>query len=133
VHPVPEEFRTSSEPVPNECGTGTEIPPQRKEEGGRREKERKEETADAVSTKYFFESGVIRLSKNDFDKWADAFANLNLKAELLSLTEWAGKQENWFFAVSSALAKRGREVAAQRAKPPVQLTAREKLYREGIV
>lgn len=59
--------------------------------------------------KYYFESGVIRLTDQDFRKWREAFPNLDLKAELLSLTQWAGEQEKWFFAVSSALAKRNRD------------------------
>lgn len=66
---------------------------------------------DGGSKRYAFESGVIRLSKKDFDGWTLAFANLDLRAELLSLTPWANEQppDKWFFAVSSALAKRNRE------------------------
>jgi uncharacterized protein YdaU (DUF1376 family) len=73
---------------------------------------KKEDTADAVLPleKYEFESGVIRLCKKDFEKWKSAFPSLDLKAELLSLTVWANDQgQKWFFAVSSALAKRNRE------------------------
>lgn len=79
--------------------------------------QRKEDPADAGSSgKYAFESGVICLKQSDFDKWTQAFQHLNLRAELLSLTEWAGQQPKWFFAVSSALAKRDREVMATRGR-----------------
>lgn len=77
----------------------------------------KEEPAGAGSpAKYAFESGVIRLNQADFDKWTQAFVNLNLRAELLSLTEWAAQQPKWFFAVSAALAKRDREVKANQVR-----------------
>lgn len=60
---------------------------------------------------YAFESGIIRLNQKDFDQWKLAFSHLDLAAELLSLTKWAGEQgKNWFFAISGALAKRNREV-----------------------
>jgi hypothetical protein len=87
------------------------------------ETEKKEDAADAAPSKYVFESGVIRLSKKHFDKWCDAYSNLDLKAELMGLTQWAGQQPDWFFAVSGALAKRNREqairLAEARAKQPI--------------
>lgn len=71
----------------------------------------KEDTADAVSpSASVFESGIIRLNKKHFDEWTKAYSFLDLRAELLSLTEWAQTQKDrWFFAVSGALAKRNRE------------------------
>lgn len=93
--------------------------------------QRKEDTADAVSSsdgeetppspapnRYAFESGVIRLTDEDFNKWKLAYTHLDLAAELLALTEWASTQPKWYFAVSGALAKRNREAkaAAQRAQ-----------------
>ena len=61
---------------------------------------------------YAFESGIIRLKQKDFDQWKRAYSHLDLAAELLSLTKWAGEQgpENWFFAVSGALTKKNREL-----------------------
>jgi len=81
-------------------------------------KERKEEAAGAAPT-YAFESGLIKLNHRDFDQWRQAFSHLDLPAELLSLTEWAGQQRSWFNAVKGALAKRNREVkaAAEREAP----------------
>lgn len=61
------------------------------------------------NTNYYFEDGVIRLNQADFEKWQDAFPNLDLKAELLGLSSWASTQANWFHAVKGALAKRNRE------------------------
>lgn len=122
-HILPEELRTyaglkaeSTEPVPNQLPTGPELAPQMEEEGGRRKEEKKEDTASAVSSAaaYAFESGVIRLKKKDFDRWKEAFSHLDLGAELLALTEWAGQQgQRWFYAVSQALAKKNREAHAR--------------------
>ena len=107
----------STEPVENQFGTGGEDPPQRKEEGGRREEKKKEEVAPsgASSTKaYAFENGIIKLNKRDFDLWSASFSHLDLRAELIALTQWAGEQRSWFNAVSGALAKRNREVKAEK-------------------
>lgn len=76
------------------------------------EPERKEEDAPTGATtsgKYAFESGVIKLNQKSFDKWRQAFSYLDLRAELVALEYWAGKQTDWFHAVSGALAKRNRE------------------------
>lgn len=62
------------------------------------------------NSKYVFESGVIRLKQKDFDQWKQSFNHLELGAELLALTPWAGEQTNWFHAVAAALAKRNREI-----------------------
>jgi hypothetical protein len=88
----------------------------------RRDREEKEEnTARAVPSKYAFEDGIIRLSHKDFDTWQKAFSNLDLPAELLSLSEWASEQgAKWFHAVKGALAKRNREVKAAREKQQEQ-------------
>jgi hypothetical protein len=84
-----------------------------------KEEELKEPKNNYDAESYFFESGVIRLSRKDFEKWKDAFQRLDLKAELLALTSWAGQQGgNWFFAVSGALAKRNREQKAKLAQAP---------------
>jgi hypothetical protein len=130
-HLLPDDYRTyvglsddSSELVENQFGTGTEILPQRKEEGGRRDKEKKEDSAPdgaAAPTKYVFESGVIRLNQRDFDQWREAYEQLDLRAELLSMTEWAGQQAKWFHAVQGLLGKRNREAKAaakQRSSEP---------------
>jgi hypothetical protein len=84
----------------------------------------KEDTADAVPPPaYAFESGIIRLTPSDFEKWKISFSYLDLRAELLALTEWAqqpGQREKWFFAVSGALAKRNREAKAKADKQQQQ-------------
>ena len=107
----------------------------------RDQKERKEDAAGAAPTSatktYVFESGAIHLIQKDFDQWKQAFSHLDLEAELLALSEWAAKQPNWFFAVSSALAKRNRELklAADR-KTNGQLSYNDEYWRgrtPGIV
>lgn len=128
---LPDKYRTyvglseaSSVPVENQFGTSTEISPQMKEEGGRREEKKKEEdTPDGVSTTrvYAFEDGIIRLNERDFEAWRKGFSNLDLAAELLSLSKWAESEgKNWFHAVKGALAKRNREVKAARERTAAQ-------------
>jgi hypothetical protein len=58
---------------------------------------------------------VIRLKPKDFARWQSSFAHLDLRAELIGLTQWAGEQRDWFFAVSGALAKRNREMSVKLA------------------
>ena len=102
-----------------------------------REKEReREETADAVSpTKaYAFEDGVIRLNQRDFDAWSKAFSNLDLAAELLSLSNWAQSEgKNWFHALKGALAKRNREVKAAKERQPVDQSGFKWNGIEGVI
>ncbi|MCC0808569.1 hypothetical protein FPV16_20560 [Methylobacterium sp. W2] len=76
------------------------------------------------ASRYFFESGVIRLTQPDFLKWEAAFPNISLRSELTGLTGWAGEQANWFFAVPGALAKRERE--ARLAAEQFRLEAKAK-------
>ena len=103
----------------------------------RRERDREEEdNAPSARHQYVFESGVIRLTDKNFNQWRDAFSHLDLKAELIGLTEWAGQQKNWFMAVSGALSKRNRELGvriAQSAVRPALLTPSGNPWPEGIV
>jgi hypothetical protein len=75
-------------------------------------------TAGTVSSIIFFEVGVIRLTKKNFDQWKDAFSYLDLKSELIALSEWAGKQPKWFPAVAGALNKKNglAKIATEREK-----------------
>ncbi len=79
-------------------------------------KEEKEDAPSAPSS-YFFEQGRIRLNEKDFKQWEAAFKNINLRAELMQLSDWAKAQgKNWFHAVKGALAKKDREaIDRQRA------------------
>lgn len=63
---------------------------------------------------YAFECGVVRLNERDFNRWKAAFPHLDLVAELTGLAGWASRTDNWFYAISSALAKRNREVGLKR-------------------
>lgn len=122
IHPITDEIgnytaltRPISEIDGVDDGVTSEIDPQREEEGGRRKGGKKESknTAGAVPPRYAFESGVIRLNQRDFDSWQQAYSHLELRAELLSMSEWAAQQKNWFHALQAALAKRNREVKAK--------------------
>ena len=85
-----------------------------------REIEKEEDTgASRRAADYVFESGIIRLNAKDFEKWREAYSHLDLRAELLSLSEWASNQgAKWFHAVQGALAKRNREQRARQQGPP---------------
>ena len=62
---------------------------------------------------YAFECGVIKLNERDFNRWKAAFPNIELVGELTGMAGWAAKTDNWFYAVSSLLAKRNREQAVK--------------------
>ena len=95
---------------------------------------KEEDTADAVSssaTSYAFESGIVRLSEEDFKKWEIAFPRLDLRAELTGLSEWANQQgSRWFFAVSGALNKRNRDIKTSIEKRNV--SPQEQGWKEAI-
>jgi hypothetical protein len=75
--------------------------------------------ASSISKTYAFEDGIIRLTEKDFSKWEQAYPQLDLRAELLSLSKWAVEQgpQDWFHAVKGALAKRNRESKERRERP----------------
>ncbi len=95
----------------------------------------KEEKDNAPSgaTKFAFESGCIRLNAKNLAQWKAAFLNLNLEAELLGLTDWAGKQgNNWFVAVSGALAKRNREIGIRQKQSGPKAPLHERPYTDFL-
>lgn len=77
---------------------------------------KKDSPADAGPPKYVFESGVIRLNERDFEQWGQSYSHLELRAELLHLSEWAATlgPKRWFHAVQKALANKNREVKAKK-------------------
>jgi alkylated DNA nucleotide flippase Atl1 len=90
------------------------------------------------STEYQFEYGVIRLTKKHFSAWEKAYSYLDLRAELIGLSQWAGEQSNWFCAVPGLLAKRNREAKkqidlAKQGGPQLPLTRAGNPWPEGIV
>lgn len=115
-HPIPDAMAMGSQPI-------TDNPKD------------KDDAPGGAPPKYEFESGCIRLNSKNLEQWRKAYKNLDLEAELLGLTQWAGTQgANWFCAVAGALAKRNREIgirktAAQRGVP---VTPNGRLWPEGI-
>lgn len=100
----------------------------------------REDTAGAVSSsevksgKYAFSDGIIRLTREDFDKWQAAFSHLHLSAELMGLSKWADEQgPRWFHAVKGALAKKNREAAERAAKSKSEPEFKYNGGMEGIV
>lgn len=92
-----------------------------KEESKRESKKerKKNSSADALDPKYVFEEGIIRLNQKDFDKWTEAFSNLELRSELMGLSQWAAQQDNWYHAVLGALTKRNRKAVEAKSAPKV--------------
>lgn len=148
VHLLPDQFRTyvglnrsSTEPEvieENSVPQKGEMSPQMEEEGGRKkERKKKEDTADAVlpPAALFFEAGIIRLTKKDFEQWERAFSHLDLGAELLALRQWAEEQgpSKWYFAVSGALGKRNREVKMRKDQASSPTEFKWKSGIEGVV
>jgi uncharacterized protein YdaU (DUF1376 family) len=82
--------------------------------------QRKEDLApDGTSSSdkvYAFESGKIRLNQRDFDLWKASFTHIDVGAELLGMTEWAGQQRSWFNAVKGALAKKNQQAKERKAQ-----------------
>jgi hypothetical protein len=83
--------------------------------------------------KYSFESGVIRLNERDFGNWQNAFPHLDLRAELVGMTGWAGTQQNWFNAVSGLLAKRNRDQAVRLEQARASGRSPVPKHLEGII
>lgn len=71
----------------------------------------KEDTPDGVAaTKYFYESGTIKLTEKNYRQWEAAYTHIELRAELQSMAEWADQQgKNWFHAVNGLLGKKNRD------------------------
>jgi hypothetical protein len=144
IHPIDDDFPTyvalshrSSEPVLQKG----EIAPQM-EDGEKEIKEESEDAAGAASPrkKYEFEHSFIRLTPKDFSKWEKAFSYLDLRAELVALTQWAVEQgpDNWFFALSGALGKRNRDQKfrleqARQGGPARPLTPSGKPWPDGQI
>jgi hypothetical protein len=128
---LPDDTTSTPPPLPQDTGKVSAIGEERRGVG----EKKKEMAAPAAEREIIFESGCIRLNRRDFDQWQAAFTQLDLKAELLSLSGWASKQGNWFNAVSGALAKRNREqkLALEKAKDPKILTPDETYYGVGRI
>jgi len=141
IHPMTEEVRawvgTGSEPVGNRSRTGGENLSQMEDGGGRKEEKEEGGNQEAVdpspprerapargdaSREYAFVGKVIRLTTPDFDRWASAFKNLELTAELIARDAYLAGPEvndrdrkNWFTSTSKYLANRNAEMR-QRAR-----------------
>jgi hypothetical protein len=94
-----------------------------------------DDAAAAAPTRvYAFEDGIIRLNQRDFDSWQQAYSHLDFRAELLSLSKWAQDQgANWFHAVKGALAKRNRDVKAEKERQAKQGDFKWQSGIEGVV
>jgi hypothetical protein len=75
-----------------------------------------------------FDGTTIKLRAQEFNRWANTFSHINLLAELHALDEWAGecvaKGKGWYGPVSSALARRNREVKAESDRMRAEIAAK---------
>ena len=78
----------------------------------REEREEREEknSANAPNKKYAFEGKIIKLKQEDFEKWKQAYPDLNLNAELLQRDLWLEEQppevqKRWFLSTSQYFIK----------------------------
>ena len=106
----------------------TETPREEERRGDREENSTQREvtgldtpaalSGDERAPRYAFERKTIKLTLKDLRAWEAAYPHISVAGELHALDEWAGKQDNWFPAVSGALAKREREavIAIEQAK-----------------
>jgi uncharacterized protein YdaU (DUF1376 family) len=107
--------RWSSKHAPSDAPSmpqaSSEHPPSNAPECTLHTSQSKKEDAPSGAPKWAFESGRIRLNAKNLAQWKSAYEHLSLEAELLGLSKWAEEQgDNWFCAVSGALAKRNREI-----------------------
>lgn len=86
-------------------------------------KEESKSKSKKEGSNFVFESGVIRLTEQHLKRWEASFSEINVRAELEPLAEWAAKQTNWFMAVAGALAKKNREAADRRQAIKVGIEA----------
>jgi len=69
---------------------------------------------------YSFEGHVIRLTEDDYNRWYESFADLASEEvfynKLVNLDDWLKKKgiTEWFFVVSSMLAKWRNELHTKR-------------------
>lgn len=97
--------------------------------GREKARARMAEAADAdllgdVPSKYAFEYGVIRLSKQHYDRWRKAFPRINLDAFLISKADWAENEPDWFFILPKVLARLDREAAAEEVRYKAEAEAK---------
>lgn len=68
--------------------------------------------------KYIFSGNVIRLKEKDFKTWEEAFPNLNLNAELISLDAYYSENniDKWYSRAASALKNKELKHVQERTK-----------------
>lgn len=64
----------------------------KKREDKKREEENREECGKPPKKRYAFEGKIIKLTQEDFDRWKNAYPQLNLYAELLQRDSWLSEQ-----------------------------------------
>lgn len=66
-----------------------------------------------AAKKYFFESGIIRLTEEDYKKWEQAFDRISLPAALIGLEGYAATKHaetgKWYWPVQKVLSIRNEE------------------------
>lgn len=76
------------------------------------------ESPKGLPAKYAFDGDVIRLTKLDFEKWAQAYPRIDLRAELTARDAWlatssAKDRERWFVSTAAHLKNQNAKALAQ--------------------
>lgn len=98
--------------------------------------DKKEDAPDGAPSSgkaYAFESGAIRLNERDLELWKASFVHLDVAAELLAMTAWAGEQRSWFNAVKGALAKKNQQAKERKEAAAKQGDFQWKSGIEGVI
>lgn len=83
-------------------------------------REEKKVITAASAVDYAFEGKVVRLTPDDFRKWAESYPDIDLRARLQSRDDWLANEatdkdrERWFMSTSNWLAKIQQQAAMER-------------------
>lgn len=85
------------------------------------ETEKDTERKNSKAPAFAFDGAVIRLRRDDYDRWESAYADLDLRAVLTSRDDWLRDQpeperRRWFNSTSNFLAKKQQEAKVQAKK-----------------
>lgn len=82
--------------------------------GGTNKKEVNTLNKNNAPSRYRFEGKVVRITQDDFERWQQAYPNINLQAECQAYDDWVQAQpeatrKDWFHRLSGTLRKRNDE------------------------
>lgn len=75
----------------------------------------------SANAPYVFAGKVIKINQKDFDKWQEAFPDLNLRAELMMRDDWLAEQppeeqKKWYMSTAAYFTKQNEKRKMQNAE-----------------